>query len=137
MKSAAKWTNGFTLVEIMIVITIIGLLAGIALPAWFRARTTANASTCVGQLRQIEQATQDWALECKKGENSAVEYSDIQPYLKGRVICPAGGSSFTDSYQVTTVSERPQCLQVTNGNHPHVLPGGGGSSSGGSLLGRP
>lgn len=118
----------------MIVVAIVALLAGIAIPAFFRARTTANASTCLGQLRQIEQATQDWALECKKGDTSSVDYDDIRPYLKGKVICPAGGSSFSDSYQITTVNERPQCRKVTNGDHPHVLPG---TSSGGSLLARP
>jgi prepilin-type N-terminal cleavage/methylation domain-containing protein len=134
MKGTAKKTNGFTLVEIMIVIAIIGLLAGIALPAFWRARTNANASTCVEQLHQIEQATQDWALECKKGDNSAVEYDDIRPFLKGKVICPAGGTSFGDSYQITTVGEHPQCRIITSGEHPHVLPG---TSSGGSLLARP
>src|SRR5437899_10697189 len=103
MKNAENRNKGFTLVEIMIVVAIIALLAGIAIPAFFRTRDTANASTCLSNLRQIDQATQDWALECKKGDNSTVDYDDIRPFLKGKVICPAGGSSFSDSYQVTTV----------------------------------
>jgi type II secretory pathway pseudopilin PulG len=117
----------------MIVIAIIGLLAGISIPTFVRARAAANACTCVSQLRQIEQATQEWALECKKGQNQIVEYGDIRPYLKGAVVCPAGGKSFSDSYEITTVGATPLCRQVTGGDHPHALP----SCSSDLILARP
>jgi prepilin-type N-terminal cleavage/methylation domain-containing protein len=112
---------GFTLVEIMIVIAIIGLLAGIAIPSFLRARGISRANTCINHLRQIDAAIQEWATDNKKGEQQSVEYPDISSYLKGNVICPAGGTTFADSYSITTTSERPTCKRVTNGDHPHVL----------------
>ena len=115
-------TSGFTLVEIMIVVAIIGLLAGIAIPSFLKARTTAQTNTCINHLRQIDGAIQDWALETKKGENAAVAYKDISPYLKGTLVCPAGGTTFADSYLITTVSERPGCKKGASATPPHVLP---------------
>ncbi len=105
----------------MIVIAIIGVLAGIAVPNLLKARTVAQANTCINHLRQIDAAIQEWALETKKAEQQAVQYSDISAYLKGAVVCPAGGTSFLDSYAVTSVSEKPTCLRVPGGGHPHVL----------------
>ena len=105
----------------MIVIAILGLLAGIAIPNYLKARTVAQANTCVNHLRQIDAAIQEWALANKKGEGQTVEYSDISSYLKGAVVCPAGGTAFSDSYSITTVSERPTCKRVPRGDHPHVL----------------
>ena|SRR2546421_11167726 len=124
MKIKASGAGGFTLVEIMIVIAILGLLAGIAIPNFLRARTVARANTCINHLRQIDAAIQEWALETKKADQQQVLYSDISSYLKGSVICPAGGTSFKDSYAITTVSEKPACLRVTGGDHPHVLVAG-------------
>ena len=113
--------EGFTLVEIMIVIAILGLLAGIAVPNFLKARTVAQANTCINHLRQIDAAVQEWALETKKAEQQTVQYFDISPYLKGTIVCPAGGVSFLDSYAITTVSEKPACKRVISGDHPHML----------------
>ena len=55
--------KGFTLVEIMIVVAIIGLLAAIAIPNFVRARAKAQAETCIANLRQIEGAVQVWAVD--------------------------------------------------------------------------
>jgi prepilin-type N-terminal cleavage/methylation domain-containing protein len=122
MKNKRFPTAGFTLVEIMIAIAIIGLLAGISIPNFLKARSVAQADTCISHLREIDTATQEWALENKKNEHQAVIYADILPYLKGNMTCPTGGSSFLDSYNLTVVSEKPTCRKVTTGDRPHVLP---------------
>src|SRR5437764_14022944 len=89
---------GFTLVEIMIVVAIIGLLATIAIPNFVKARTTAQMNACINNLRQIDGAIQTWALESKQADNAAVEYQQISGYMKNEVDCTAGGKTFADSY---------------------------------------
>src|ERR1700748_672622 len=88
-------THGFTLVEIMIVVAIIGLLAEIAVPNFVRARTTAQQNACINNLRQIDGAIQQWALENKKQSSDNVTPPDVTPYLKqgDNVTCPSAGSN--------------------------------------------
>src|SRR5713226_4301951 len=90
--------QGFTLVEIMSVVAIIGLLAAIAIPNFVKARTTSQKNACINNLRQIDGAIQQWALEFKKDSAAAVTETDVTPYLKNSVVCPSGGVAFVDSY---------------------------------------
>jgi general secretion pathway protein G len=98
-------SGGFTLVEIMIVVAIIGLLAAIAIPNFSRARSTAYKNACIVNLRQIDGAKQIWATENKKGDNDVPTESDIAPYLsKGMPSCPGGGT-----YTIGAVDQNPTC----------------------------
>ena len=119
MKISTSRKSGFTLVEIMIVVAIIGLLAAIAIPNFIRARTTSQKSACINNLRQIDGAIQQWALENKKDAAAAVVYNDISSYLKNSVICPSGGTAFSDSYTIVDVATKPVCQKVPA---THVLP---------------
>jgi prepilin-type N-terminal cleavage/methylation domain-containing protein len=121
MKNRTSRKSGFTLVEIMIVVAIIGLLAAIAIPNFVRARTQSQKNACINNLRQIDGATQQWALENKVAPSAAVSFTDISSYLKNAVTCPSGGSAatFATSYTISTVTNKPTC-QIDSANH--VLP---------------
>src|SRR5437879_4725630 len=124
MKIRTTSKAGFTLVEIMIVVAIIGLLAAIAIPNFVKARTTSQQNACINNLRQLDGAKQQWALEKKQPATATPDISEVQPYLgRGTAgtapICPAdSGNSFLTSYTMGNVSTAPTCLISTN----HSLP---------------
>jgi prepilin-type N-terminal cleavage/methylation domain-containing protein len=114
LKTSRK--SAFTLVEIMIVVAIIGLLAAIAIPNFVRARTTSQKNACINNLRQIDGAIQQWALENQKKGADTVANTDIQPFLKGNVVPPepAGGG-----YTISTVATPPACTLVGTLSHTY------------------
>ncbi len=93
MIQTLRKTGGFTLVEIMIVVAIIGLLAAIAVPSFIRARGRAQATTVLNELRMADAAKDQYALENNKSGSITPGWADLTPYLKaGSKLATGGGS---------------------------------------------
>jgi prepilin-type N-terminal cleavage/methylation domain-containing protein len=113
MKRIRK-SRGFTLVEIMIVVLIIGILMAIAVPNFIRARESSRTSTCVSNLKQMDSAKEQYAMEARLAAGAGIAIGDIVPdYIKAAPACPSGGT-----YTVGNVGANPTC---SNGG-THVLP---------------
>src|SRR5947208_1093120 len=89
MKIRTSRKSGFTLVEIMIVVAIIGLLAAIAIPNFVKARTTSQMNACINNLRQVDGAIQQWALENKKDATASPARSEVSRVGKDCSIRPS------------------------------------------------
>lgn len=104
--------KGFTLVEIMIVVAIIGLLAAIAIPNFMRSRVASQATTCVNNLRQIYHAKEQWASQVGVAPGSPIETVEddrnavIDFIAGGEPSCPVRN---TFPYEFTIVGEHPLC----------------------------
>jgi prepilin-type N-terminal cleavage/methylation domain-containing protein len=128
MQTKTNRKSGFTLVEIMIVVAIIGLLAAIAIPNFIRARTKSQQNACINNLRQIDGAIQQWALETKQAPDATVTADDVKPYMgRGTVgtfpSCPSASASETNaSYTLDDVATAPVCaIMGTDTTTPHKL----------------
>lgn len=100
---------GFTLVEIMIVVAIIALLAAIAVPGFLRARKRSQATRIINDLRMIDSAVDQYAVETAKSAGSAVAVADWTNYVKKDTLLYATGQNlFGDNYDAQTVDQLPK-----------------------------
>jgi prepilin-type N-terminal cleavage/methylation domain-containing protein len=103
-----KRRGGFTLVEIMIVVAIIALLAAIAVPGFLRARKRSQASRILNDLRMIDSAVDQYAIETNRTTGATVAVSDWTNYLKkGSLLYNSGNSLLGTSYGPQTVDTIP------------------------------
>ncbi len=99
----------------MIVVTIIGMLAAIAVPNFVKARSISARNACIANLKQIDGAKSSWALEQKKSTGDPVQDTDLfgaAAYIRDKPACPGGGS-----YTLQAIGTKPDCsLGATEGH---------------------
>lgn len=127
--------KGFTLVEIMIVVAIIGLLAAIAIPSFMRARTTSQANACINNLRQIESGKEQYGMAAGLTNGSIILLGTLvgsDGFIKQFPICPLTNAASaalvstvsSNSYVVGALGINASCVLGSNLPAPrtHALP---------------
>lgn len=120
MNKFRKSRKGFTLIEIMIVVLIIGILLAIAIPNFMKARETSRTKACIANLKEIDTAKEQLAMDTHLSNGGACDMTDLvgaDAYIKNTPICPSG----TGAYTASVIGTAPVCPNVAT-NALHVLP---------------
>jgi prepilin-type N-terminal cleavage/methylation domain-containing protein len=121
-----KSRRGFTLIEIMIVVLIIGILLAIAVPNFVLARKAARTKACISNLKQIQSAKEQWAMDNKQPGSATPGATDVfgaGKYIVSKPSCPSTGSVYDSN--LGTVDTNPACPNPGvdgAGNYNHALP---------------
>ncbi len=116
-KIPSRRQRGFSLVELMIVVFLLTVLLGIAIPGFVNSRQKSRQRTCVSNLRTLDQSKEQYAMENRLAPGDEVTMEQLSsPYLRGRTPeCPSGGT-----YTLNPVGAVPTCTEET-ANPPHVV----------------
>jgi len=129
MNRRTRNAGAFTIVELMIVVATIGLLATMAIPNLLRARNQSQTKACIANLREIDNAKQQWSLEHGSTLDTVPGEADIQPYVGrgdsgtlARVKCPLQYSSTPlAGYSINAIGAVPSCEKRDDTVHPASL----------------
>jgi prepilin-type N-terminal cleavage/methylation domain-containing protein len=107
--------RGFTLIEVMITVSILAILLAVAVPNWIQSRERANARTCQKQLQTIRSAKESYVMARNLGDSATITMDDLvnDGWLRPGISCPEGFS-----YVVGAVNEDPTC---SSGLSDHVI----------------
>lgn len=112
--------EGYTLVEIMIVVAVIAVLMSVALPNYLKSGKNSAKNACLFNLRQIDSAMEQWAMDNNVPAGTVPSFSqesEIYAYIDGGTpVCPSGGE-----YSLHTVGVRPQ-VTCSREDEGHRLP---------------
>ena len=108
MRKSTCRKSGFTLVELIVILVILGILGGIAIPKYVRHQvTTKRRNACIANLKFMDGAKCSWAMETKQAATAVPAHTDIfggSLYLPVLPLCPQGGT-----YSLNAVSTAPTC----------------------------
>ncbi len=113
---------GFTIIDLLIVVAVLGLLAAVTVPSFVHARGWSKQDLCINNLRYIDGAKQEWAIDNKVNPDGAPVLDDIRIYLRrdpsGRLMsCPLDlSTSFSNSYTISSLTNAPAC-RINSTNH--------------------
>jgi len=100
---------GYTLVEIMIVVSLIGLLTAIGIPNFLKSRECTQLNSIINNVRVVENAKDEWALQNHKGSGEIPDWASLSDYLKGGTVKSVVSKTYTinpigtNAYAVATV----------------------------------